>query len=194
MDIKFVLSSIAILLTIVVFIPYIRTIGSGETKPHMFSWLIWGITTIIVFFAQLEAEGGVGAWSTGVAGVLTIYIAVVSVVKRADISITRLDWLFFIAALGSIPVWYLADDPLLAVILLTTVDILAFGPTMRKAYDFPYQENLMLYKLYIVRNIFAIVSLETYSVATMLFPVAVTIACIWLVVMVTYRRRMVPLP
>lgn len=52
MGIKLVLSVIAIVLTLVAFIPYIISILSGMTKPHVFSWVIWGITTFIVFLAQ----------------------------------------------------------------------------------------------------------------------------------------------
>jgi hypothetical protein len=50
---------IAIALTLIAFFLYIRSI---------FSWIIWGCTTFIVFLAQLAAKGGVGAWAIGVSG------------------------------------------------------------------------------------------------------------------------------
>lgn len=53
-EFKWVLSGLAIALTFVAFVPYIRSIFVGDTRPHVFSWVIWGITTGIVFFAQLE--------------------------------------------------------------------------------------------------------------------------------------------
>ena len=56
-SLKLAFSVVAIVLTLVTFIPYIRAILSGAIKPHVFTWIIWGITTVIVFFAQLEAEG-----------------------------------------------------------------------------------------------------------------------------------------
>ena len=36
------LSAIAILLTFIGFFPYIVSIRKGRTKPHVFSWIIWG--------------------------------------------------------------------------------------------------------------------------------------------------------
>jgi len=42
-------SAIAILLTFVAFIPYIRSILQGKTSPHAFSWIIWASVTFIVF-------------------------------------------------------------------------------------------------------------------------------------------------
>ena len=37
----------------------------------MFSWLIWGSTTCVVFAAQLADRAGVGAWPIGVSGLVT---------------------------------------------------------------------------------------------------------------------------
>ncbi len=188
MDIKFVFTVIAIALTFVAFVPYIRSIFSGETKPHIFSWLIWGMTTLIVFFAQLEAKAGIGAWPIGVSGTITLFIAYLSFRKRSDIKITRSDCLFFMAALASLPLWYFTSDPLWAVVILTIVDLFGFGPTIRKAYSFPHDENIPFFILFIFRNIFAVLALEHYSVATLLFPLSVTCACALLLVMVAYRR------
>ncbi len=191
MNIKIIFSTIAIILTFVAFVPYIRSILSGTTKPHVFSWVILGTTTIIVFFAQVEAKGGIGAWPIGVSGCITIFIAFLSVAKHSDIKITKTDWLFFLAALASLPFWYFTSNPLWAVVVLTIVDLLGFGPTIRKAYDFPHDENIPFFMLFMARNLFAILALEHYSIATVLFPLSVSSACVLLLFMVSYRRRVV---
>ena len=188
---KLIFSGLAIIITFMAFIPYIRGILQGRTKPHLFSWLIWGMTTLIVFFAQLDADGGTGAWPIGVSGVITIYIAFLSYVKRGDISITRLDRLFFSAALLSIPCWYFTSNPMWAVILLTTIDLLGFGPTIRKAYDHPYEESLLFIFMFFLRNTFALLALESYSLTTMLFPLSICVVCLFLCMLISYRRRVV---
>jgi hypothetical protein len=189
--IKLFFSGLAIVITFMAFVPYIRSILLGRTKPHLFSWLIWGITTLVVFFAQLDAEGGIGAWPIGVSGVITVYIAFLSYVKRGDITITLLDRLFFSAALLSIPCWYFTSNPMWAVILLTTIDLLGFGPTIRKAYDRPYEESVLFIFLFFLRNTFALLALESYSLTTVLFPLSICIVCLVLTVLITYRRRVV---
>ena len=75
---KELLSAAAIILTFALFIPYIRSIHLGKTKPHVFSWVIWGLGTLIVFFAQLAGRGGIGAWPIGVSGIITSYIALLA--------------------------------------------------------------------------------------------------------------------
>jgi hypothetical protein len=189
MSYKELLRAVAIALTFAAFLPYIRTIVSGTTKPHVFSWIIWGTTTLVVFLAQIEGKGGVGAWPIGVSGIITIFIAFLAYVKRADITITKTDWLFFTTAMSSLPLWYLTSDPLWAVVVLTTVDVLGFGPTVRKAYSSPYSESLLFFALFTARNLLVIMALENYSVTTVLFPAVIAAACILLIALLTYRRR-----
>ncbi|MDX2422294.1 MAG: hypothetical protein QNK43_06425 [Amphritea sp.] len=191
MSLKLMFSGLAMVLTFVAFVPYIRSILAGRTRPHVFSWFIWGITTVIVFFAQLEAEGGVGAWPIGLSGIITVGVAVLAFVKRGDISITRTDWGFFVVALASLPFWYLTSDPLWTVVVLSLVDLLGFGPTIRKAYAFPHEENQLFFLSFMLRNVFVILALEHYSVTTVLFPLSIAAACTCLLMTVAYRRRVV---
>ena len=186
---KEILSGAAIVLTLMAFIPYIRAILSGTVKPHVFSWVIWGAITFLVFLAQLEVKGGAGAWPIGVSGSITIFIAFLAYLKRADVTITKTDWLFFITALSSLPLWYLTADPLWAVVLLTTVDVIGFGPTIRKAYHFPYSESLLFFGLFTVRNLLVMMAFENYSVTTLLFPAVIAAVCLLLMGMIAYRRR-----
>lgn len=185
---KEVLSAIAIILTFAAFAPYIKSILSGKTRPHVFSWVIWGITTFIVFLAQLADKGGVGAWPIGISGVITMFIALLAYRKKADISITKSDWIFFISALSAIPFWYLTNNPLWAVIILTIVDLIGFAPTYRKAYIKPFEEQLLLFVIMTIRNIIAIIALENYSVTTILFPASISVACIVFIGLVCMRR------
>jgi hypothetical protein len=186
---KEIFSVIAIVLTFLAFVPYIRAILSGAIKPHVFSWVIWGTTTFVVFLAQLKGKGGVGSWPIGVSGSITLFIAYLAYMKRADITVTKADWLFLVSALSSLPFWYFTSDPLWAVVILTLVDVLGFGPTVRKAHRFPHSESLLFFALFAARNILVILALENYSVTTVLFPAVIATACLSLMTMVTYRRR-----
>jgi len=189
MSYKEILSAVAIALTFVAFYPYVRGIVRGTIKPHVFSWVIWGITIFMVFLAQLEARGGVGAWPIGVSGVITILIALLAYVKRADVAITKTDWLFFIAAISSLPLWYFTSDPMWAVVVLTAVDLLGFGPTVRKVNANPHSESLPFFALFAVRNSFVVMALENYSITTVLFPAALAAACVLLMAFIMYRRH-----
>ena len=191
MPYKETLAIVAIVLTFAAFFPYIRSIIKGDTKPHVFSWVIWGSTTCVVFLAQREDGGGAGAWVIGVSGVITLFIAYLAYTKRTDITITRLDKVFFISALSSLPFWYFTADPLWAVIILTVVDVLGFGPTARKAYAKPHSEPLLFFGLFVIRNGVVILALEHYSVTTVLFPAVIGVTSLLLIILIGFWRRVV---
>lgn len=185
---KEVLSATAIVLTFVLFFPYIRSIQRGETKPHVFSWVIWGLGTLIVFFAQRAGEGGVGAWVIGISGLISSYIALLAYLKRGDTAITKTDWVFFFVALSTLPLWFFTSDPLWAVVTLTLADVIGFGPTIRKAYTAPHDENAGFFALAALRNVLVVGALEQYSLTTVLFPAAVGAACLLLAALLVFWR------
>jgi hypothetical protein len=186
---KEILSATGIVLTFLVFVPYIRSILHGQTKPHVFSWFIWALGTFVVFLAQIAGGGGLGAWPIGVSGIITGYVAVLAYSKRTDRSITKSDWVFLIVALAALPCWFFTSSPLSAVVILTGTDLAGFGPTFRSAYAHPHLERTGFYSLIALRNLIVILALEHYSLTTVLFPAAVGIACLIFVAMVFYRRR-----
>lgn len=189
MNLQALASVASILLTFVAYVPYIKAIRGGGVKPHFFSWLIWSITTCIVFFAQFVADGGAGAWPTGVSGLITVYVASLALKLRSDLSATRADWIFLIASLLSLPAWFFSTDPLWSVIILTVVDVLGFGPTLRKAWHYPHEESLLFYALFTVRSALSIVALETHSLTTVLFPAVMVVACVFVCLLLMGRRR-----
>lgn len=189
-----ILSGAAILLTLASYAPYLRAIVRGRTRPHLFSWLIWSLATVTVFVAQRVAGGGPGAWPTGVSGVLTLTIAVLAWWKRADTQVTRMDAWFLIAAVVSLPAWWFTADPLAAVLILTGVELAGFGPTLRKAYHLPHEENLAFFGLFALRNTLSILALEHRSLTTVLFPAVSGLACLALVLLIAGRRATAPPP
>lgn len=184
-----VLSVAAIALTIIAYVPYVAAIRAGRVKPHFFSWLIWSLTTAIVFFAQLAAAGGAGAWPTAVSAAITIYVAWLSLVLRSDFSANRADWVFLTAALLSLPLWYLTDDPLWSVVILTVIDALGFAPTLRKAWARPHEESMQFYLIFTVRSVLSVWALESRTLTTVLFPAAMVVACILVCGLLWWRRR-----
>jgi len=182
----------AVVLTVVAYVPYIGAIRAKAVKPHFFSWLIWSLTTVIVFFAQMAAEGGAGAWSTGMSAAITLYVAWLALVLRSDFSNTTADWCFLIAAMLSLPVWFFTDDPLWSVVILTVVDAFGFGPTLRKAWHKPQEESMQFYLLFGARSLLSVAALERRTLTTVLFPVAMVVACVLVSVLLWWRRRQPP--
>jgi hypothetical protein len=105
-----------------------------------------------------------------------------------DITITPIDKLFLGTALACIPLWYAMQDALWAVVVLTTIDVLGFGPMIRKTYASPQTESMSFMALFVARNVLVVLALAHYSVVTLLFPVAIGAMCLLVMAIMVYRR------
>jgi hypothetical protein len=180
--------TLATALTLVAYLPYIHSIFHGQARPHVFTWIIWGLATGIAFLAVLQAQGGAGAWPIGFSCLVSVLVAGLAYFKRADIKITHTDWWLFFAALAAIPVWMAANDPLWAVVLITLIELLGFGPTFRKTWLRPHSESMSFLVILIVRNALIIIALDQLSLTTVLFPAAAAAACGLLIAVMAWRR------
>jgi hypothetical protein len=181
-------------LTLLAYLPYLWAILLGDIRPHVFTWIIWGTATMLGFAAALDSGGGWGAWVIGLSAVTSFVVATLAYVKRADVTISHTDVLFFAVALAAVPLWVLAHDPLWAVLLLTLIELLGFGPTFRKTWHAPRSESMTFLVLLILRNTLILSALERYTLTTVLFPAAAGAACLALVAIMiwaTSRRTCV---
>ena len=138
---------------------------------------------------MLSSKGGVGSFPSGVSSLICFFIAFLAYKKVSHDIISRSDWLFFTLALGAVPLWYMTDSALNAVVLLSIIDTLGFIPTFKKAYHYPFEEQLSFFMMMVFKDIFALMALEEYSLTTLLFPITLDVSTIAFVVMVFVRRR-----
>lgn len=118
---------------------------------------------------------------------MTLFIAVLVYVKRADVNVTSTDWLSLVAALVAMSLWHWADDPLWAVWQSAVIELLRFEPTFRKIWSQPLSEALSFLVLLVVRNALVIAALDLRTATTVLFPAAMA-ACFARIAIMAWRR------
>lgn len=182
------LGLLALAIGLISYIPYFRGILADQTKPHAFSWFIWGLLTAIAFFAQVTSGAGPGAWVTGFTAIVCFIIVGFALVK-GEKKITLSDWVTFIAALATLPIWYATDNPLYAVILITLIDALGFYPTFRKSWHKPQEEVTVTYGLSAVKFAIALGALQNLNWTTALYPASLVLMNGAFVIMVLWRRN-----
>ncbi len=178
---------VAVVLAFVGLIPYIIDIFRNKTKPHIFTWIVWAMVTFLAFIAQWQKGAGAGSWTTGVTGILTIFIALISL-KKGSRDITTSDVVIFVTALLAMIPWLLTKDPTISVVLLTVIDALAFIPTFRKTMKDPTSETFSSYVIHAVRHSLSIVALSNYNLATYLYPGVVALCNVVVVVIIARYR------
>jgi hypothetical protein len=191
--VKEVLGALATAIAVYGYVPYLRDTFRGRTKPHAFSWLVWGLMTGIGFVAQVVEGGGAGTWVMGFTA-LACGVIFVSALFLGEKDITRLDWLCLAGAAVSILLWIITDDPLLSVILITVIDVFGCIPTFRKSYSKPYEETLVTYVLSSVKSAFGLLALQRFTVVTALYPFALVVINAAFVMLFVVRRRQLGRP
>ncbi|MCE9644126.1 hypothetical protein K8Q93_02720 [Candidatus Parcubacteria bacterium] len=172
---KETLAVIAALIAIAGNLPYLLDILKGRVKPHPYTWLIWSIVSGTVFFGMLAKGAGIGALPAAVSEIFTILIFGLSL-RFGFKGITRADTLFLIVALAGLIPWALTSDPTLSVVIAVAIDLVAFMPTLRKAWVHPSTETPLLYGSNVLRHTLALFSLQAYNIATTLHSIAMILA------------------
>ena len=166
---------------------YFWSVLKGRTRPHAFSWIIWGLITGVTFFAQLSGGAGSGAWAMGVTSIICFVGAFLAVLK-GERDIKKSDLAAFFGALAAILLWYFTSDPLNAVVVACAVEMLAFYPTYRKSWNKPHDELAFTYSVDTVKQVISLFAMETYSVTTVLYPAAIIVIQGGFIVMLLWRR------
>lgn len=187
-DYKLILGGLAVVIAFIGYFFYIRDIVRGKTKPHAFSWLMWGLLEAVAFFAQIAKDGGAGSWVTGAGALIAIGVSIVGFVQKEK-DIKFVDWLALSGGLIGIVLWQVTSNPLLAVISVTVADAVAFVPTFRKGYHKPQEETLIEYALSSVKWGIGIFALQSLNLTTWLYPASLIITNGSFVVMAAIRRR-----
>jgi hypothetical protein len=187
MTLKDIFGLLSLILSVVSYVPYLRSIFAAKTRPHAFTWLIWGAVMAIAFVAQLSGRGGAGSWATGLSAAFCLSIGVVALF-RGEKHITRGDWIAFLVTLLAIPLWVVTSDPLWSVLLVTGIDAVAYYPTFRKSYSKPDEELAFKYVLTVIRYLFSLLALEHYTLVTSVYQLVSILMEMAIVGLLIWRR------
>lgn len=159
---KELIGSVAVILTFIAYIPYYRDILSGKTRPHVYSWSLWALLTILIVALQIQGGAGPATWVTAAAGLLCVGVVLLSL-KNGKRDIARSDTIVAVLSLLAIVFWLFIHQPELSLTLVILADLLAFIPTVRKSYIDPYSETLSLYLTNALRFGLTLLAVERYT-------------------------------
>jgi len=187
-NIKPYLGILAVCLGMLAYTIYISGILNNRTKPHAFSWLLWTLTTAVVFIAQTAKGAGAGSWSTGFTCVVCLAIGIISIFKY-DKAYTLTDVLFIGVALLALLPWFFTKNPTTSVILIASIDVIGYGPTLRKSYYYPHEEKAISFGLNSVKHLLSLLALQSFMVATWIYPASQIFMNGLVLVIVLIRKR-----
>lgn len=163
---------IAVILSIISYIPYIYDVLKNKTRPHIFMWILWSLLSGITYFIQIYNNAGAGSWSMAISTLACFFIFLISI-KRGEKQIVLLDWICFLGALLAISIWLITSNQTSAVLLTTLTAVLSFIPTFRKSWHRPYEETALTYTINSVKWLISLIALTEINFFTAFYLIIV---------------------
>jgi hypothetical protein len=168
-------------------IPAIRGIFAGTNKPERATWWMWFILSSVSFFGQIA---GGAHWSAVLSFTSTIVGGVIAVLSikygygrfhlRDAVGIA-------VAIIGGLYA-YIVRDPLIAVVIVTVVELLAAGLTVYKTWFAPSTENFLAWRISLVGTILGVLAVGKYRPVIYLAPLSNFLINLVMVVLIAIRR------
>ena len=185
---KEIIGITATALTFIAYVPYYRDILKGKTRPHVYSWSLWALLTILLVALQIKGGAGSAVWVTAAAGIMSVGVVLLSI-KNGKRDITKSDTVVAILSLLAIGFWLIAEQPVISITLVIIADLLAFIPTVRKSYVHPYSETLSLFVTNTLRFVLAFFAVEQYTYLSASWIIAWVVGNALLSVLLVVRRK-----
>ncbi|MEK7647301.1 MAG: hypothetical protein AAB378_02935 [Patescibacteria group bacterium] len=168
MDIKNILSIFSGILFAFGYVPYIRSIVRGETKPSKASWIIWAVLDVIVL-AGMMAEHSVN-YQIAIAVIGSSLVTILSL-KYGASGWTRLDKCCFAGAILGIILWLIFNNPIFGII--TSLGVMSIGsiPTFVSAWGDASREDKSAWTIFWISCIFALMAVPAWTVANAAQPI-----------------------
>lgn len=163
---------IAIALRLIGGFAYLRATIRGVAKPNPVSWLIWGLTPMITFLAQLQAGVGAEAFVTLAFATMTMLVFVAAMRKNpTSWKLEGLNLVCITIALCGLLAWILTDDPVFAISLLITADLASTLPTLVKSLRSPATEYPTSYLLSAISMAITLLVITDWRFVAVAYPV-----------------------
>lgn len=180
------LSGLAILIS---FVPYIRDIFSGKTKPERISWLIWAILGSILFFSQLAKGASYSLIMTGVMAAGDLFVFILAI-KYGFGGFLKRDIAALIGAGIGLFLWYTTKEAAFALFIAIFIDATGAILTVIKSYEKPATETISAWTLGFIGGFLACIAVGSFNFILLAFPLYICLAnlAILLSIKLGFRR------
>jgi hypothetical protein len=186
---KSAMGVLSLIIMLIAYVIYIwQTSRAQGVRPHPFSWFLWGCVTGVAYLVQVTQGAGAGSWVVGSTAAVCFLISAVSFFKH-QWRFSPFDWLGLTAGLSVFAYYVISTKPTESAILATATDVIGYGSTIRKGWAEPHNDSAISFALNSAKFVPSILALQSYSLATWLYPATLVVMNGAVAVMLLVRRR-----
>lgn len=165
----------------------------GVVRPNRVSWFLWAAAPAIAFGAQIGDGVGLPAVTALAVGLGPFVIFCASFVNPSSYwQVSKFDLTCGAVAAVALLIWLALDDPVLAVLTAVLADAIGGVPTVSKAWRRPDTERSFVYLLGTANGTLALLSLSSFDITTVAFPVYLILLGLTMCSVATIRGRRPP--
>jgi hypothetical protein len=183
------LSGVAILMS---FVPYVRDIFSGKTKPERISWLIWAILGSILFFSQLAKGASYSLIMTGVMAAGDLFVFILAI-KYGFGGFLKRDIAALIAAAIGLFLWYATREAAFALFIAIFIDATGAILTIIKSYEKPATETISSWVFVFIGGFLGCLAVGSFNFILLAFPFYICLAALAILISIKLGFRRIAL-
>ncbi len=171
--------------------PYLYDIYKGTTKPNQVSWLIFVLLLTIALFSQIASGASISLFVT-IGDLITCFIVFIVSLFRGERKWSALDYFALAAAIVSLGLWYLLNNPAIALVMTILIHCCGMLPTLRKTYLTPSSETLSTWLLVGISAILSTITVGEYNWTLLIYPFYLALANLSVVAIMRispYRKK-----
>ena len=180
------LSGVTILLS---FAPYIRDIFLDKTKPERISWLIWAVLGSISFFSQLAKGASYSLILPGAQTFGDLFIFILAI-KYGLGGFLKRDILALTAAGIGLLLWYITDEPAVALLIAIFIDATGVVLTVMKTYENPTTETVSAWVLTFAGGLLGAIAVGSFNLILLVFPLYICLASLSILIAIKLGLRL----
>jgi hypothetical protein len=166
--------AISSIITILAVLPYIIDVVKGNTKPRVVSWFTWVLLTAITAAASFSDKQYASAILSLTASIECLIVVILGL-KYGDRKFTLFDISCQIGALVGIALWLIFNSPGLAIIAAILIDVIGGLPTLKHAWEKPYEETWITFMLSGLGAMFTVFAVNEVSITALANPLYLVI-------------------
>lgn len=180
---------VAVVLRLIGGAAYLSAVIRGKAQPYPLSWLLWSITPMIAFAAEISAGVGISSLVTLALGVTPLLVFITAMIKNPRwLKLDALNIICGLIAIGGIALWLITDTPVLAIVISIIADFFSGLPTIRKTIKKPKSEYAPAYFMSALAMVVTLLTISSWSFATWAFPAYVLVVNSFMVWIITRRH------
>ncbi|MBP7134658.1 hypothetical protein KBA73_05580 [Patescibacteria group bacterium] len=159
------------------YIPYMYEVFKKKTIPSRMSWFIWSLSTATILFSVLGTGTTEAIW-VPIADAVGCFLIFVLSLRFGVGGWSRTDQLSLAICLGSLFIWWLTGNALLALIMNLCVYVSGYIPTIKKALKKPQSESRVAWTIFflgVLLNLFTVFIGTDTGFAVWLYPVTLVV-------------------